>query len=70
MKQLECKISELELANKVIVHVQCVCLSVCVCVCPHPIMCIMQELTEHKYKSEALIHELTSKLRSTEEVSP
>ena len=35
-----------------------------------PITCIVQELTEHKYKSEALIHELTSKLRSTEEVSP
>ena len=31
--------------------------------------CNGQELTEHKYKSEALIHELSSKLRSVEEVN-
>jgi len=30
---------------------------------------IEQELTEHKYKSETLIHELSSKLNSVEEVS-
>ncbi|XP_065906289.1 spindle assembly abnormal protein 6 homolog isoform X2 [Dysidea avara] len=41
VRQLENKVSELELANK--------------------------ELTENKYKSEALIHELTSKLRAIEE---
>ena len=31
--------------------------------------CNGQELTEHKYKSEALTHELSTKLRSVEEVS-
>ena len=35
----------------------------------YELYCHGQELTEHKYKSEALIHELSSKLRSVEEVS-
>lgn len=70
VKQLEYKISELEQTNKVLTYTMYISTLYCD-MCGVSILlfhCMGQELTEYKYKSEALIHELTSKLRSIEEV--